>query len=163
MRFEQEVTEGTEMQQNEKGTKQTKSGVEQTFFVTFVFFCCIVLSFSLIGCGGSGLTPVSGVVTLDGQPLAEGTIHFAPADGQSPSQAAVIREGKFTADLVQTKYKVQIFAPKPAKVVAKLDENGPGGGPRMEELLPPRYNVNSELTLDVTGPTKAANFDLKSK
>ena len=40
---------------------------------------------------------------------------------------------------------------------------GPGGGPRMEELLPPRYNVQSELTLNVTGPTRAANFELKSK
>jgi|SRR5581483_5791935 len=117
----------------------------------------------VFGCGGSGLTPVRGVVTLDAQPLAEGTIHFAPADGQGPSQAAVIREGKYSTELARTNYKVQIFAPKPAKVVAKLDENGPGGGPRMEELLPPRYNINSELTLEVSGPTKAADFELKSK
>ena len=33
----------------------------------------------------------------------------------------------------------------------------------MEELLPPRYNVQSELTLKITGPARAANFDLKSK
>jgi hypothetical protein len=116
-----------------------------------------------VGCGGSGLTPVSGNVTLDGQALGEGTIHFAPADGQLQSQAAVIREGKYGTELQRTNYKVQIFAPRPAKVVAKLDENGPGGGPRMEELLPPRYNVQSELTLNVTGPTRAANFELKSK
>jgi hypothetical protein len=102
-------------------------------------------------------------VTVDEQPLEEGTIHFAPADGQSQSQAAVIREGKYGTELARMNYKVQIFAPKPAKVVAKLDENGPGGGPRMEEMLPPRYNVQSELTLSVTGPTKTANFDLKSK
>ncbi len=114
-------------------------------------------------CGGSGLIPVSGVVTLDGQPLAEGTIHFAPADGSGPSQAAVIREGKYSTELSATNYNVQIFAPKPSKIVAKLDENGPGGGPRVEELLPPRYNVQSELTLNVSGPTKAANFELKSK
>jgi hypothetical protein len=116
-----------------------------------------------VGCGGSGLTPLGGVVTLDEQPLGEGTIHFAPADGQSQSQAAVIREGKYSTELSRTNYKVQIFAPKPAKVVAKLDENGPGGGPRMEEMLPLRYNVQSELTLNVTGPTRAANFELKSK
>lgn len=117
----------------------------------------------VVGCGGSGLTPVGGVVTVDEQPLADGTIHFAPADGSGPSQAAVIREGKYGMELVRTSYKVQIFAPKPAKVVAKLDENGPGGGPRMEEMLPQRYNIQSELTLKVTGPTKAANFELKSK
>src|SRR5690242_13546834 len=103
------------------------------------------LVFFVIGCGGSGLTPVSGVVTLDGQPLAEGTMHFAPVDGSGPSQATVIRDGKYSTELQRTKYKLRIFAPKPSKVVAKLDENGPGGGPRMEELLPPRYNINSEL------------------
>jgi hypothetical protein len=75
----------------------------------------------------------------------------------------VIREGKYSTELALTKYKVQIFAPRPAKVVAKLDENGPGGGPRMEELLPPRYNIQSELTLNVTGATTAANFELRSK
>jgi|SRR5262245_48811484 len=116
-----------------------------------------------VGCSRSGLTPVGGVVIVDEQPLAEGTIHFAPADGKSPSQAAVIREGKYGTELARTKYKVQIFAPKPSKVVAKLDENGPGGGPRMEEMLPPRYNVQSELTLSVTGPTRSASFELKSK
>ena len=122
-----------------------------------------VLVVFVVGCVGSGLAPVAGTVMVDGQPLAEGTMHFAPADGSGPSQAAVIRDGKYTAELVRTNYKVQIFAPKAAKVVAKLDENGPGGGPRMEELLPPRYNVQSELTLNVTGPTRAANFELKSK
>jgi hypothetical protein len=122
-----------------------------------------ILIVCVVGCGGNGLTPVGGVVTLDGQALAEGTIHFAPADGQGPSQAAVIREGKYSTELALTKYKVQIFAPRPAKVVAKLDENGPGGGPRMEELLPPRYNIQSELTLNVTGATTAANFELRSK
>jgi hypothetical protein len=123
----------------------------------------VVFAVLLVGCGSSGLTPVGGVVTLDGQPLVEGTIHFAPADGQSPSQAAVIRDGSYSTELTKTSYQVQIFAPKPAKVVAKLDENGPGGGPRVEELLPSRYNVQSELTLNVAGPTRAANFELRSK
>src|SRR5205814_6718966 len=117
----------------------------------------------LAGCGGPGLTAVSGVVSLDGQPLKEGSIHFAPADGKAPSQAAMIGEGKFSTQLHRTNYKVQIFAPKPAKVIAKLDEKGPGGGPTVEELLPPRYNFQSELTLNVANPTTAANFELRSK
>jgi hypothetical protein len=123
-----------------------------------ILFCCF-----LAGCGGSNLTAVSGTVTLDGQPLKEGSMHFAAADGQAPTQGAVIADGKFKTELHRTNYKVQIFAPKPSKVVAKLDENGPGGGPRVEELLPPRYNFQSELTLNVTAPTTTANFDLRSK
>ena len=123
-----------------------------------ILFCCLTL-----GCNTSALTPVGGKVTLDGQALAEGTIHFAPVDGQAPSQAAVIKDGSYQSELQRTNYKVQIYSPKPAKVAAKLDENGPGGGPRVEELLPPRYNIQSELKLDVTGVTKAANFELRSK
>ena len=123
-----------------------------------ILVCCLTL-----GCNTSTLTPVSGSVTLDGQPLAEGTIHFAPVDGQSPSQAAVIKDGSYQSELHRTNYKVQIYSPKPAKTAAKLDENGPGGGPRVEELLPSRYNIQSELKLSVTGVSKAASFDLKSK
>jgi hypothetical protein len=121
------------------------------------------LSVVVFGCGASSLEQVSGGVVLDGQPLGEGLIRFVPTDGKSPSQAAVIRQGKFTTELHRTHYKVEINAPKPAKTAAKLDERGPGGGPAVEELLPPHYNVNSELTLDVTGATMDARFELKSK
>ena len=123
----------------------------------------LILAICVAGCSGSKLTPVSGNVTLDGQPLAEGTIHFAPADGQAPSQAAVIKDGSYKTELNKTGYKVQIYSPKPSKVVAKLDENGPGGGPRVEELLPPRYNIQSDLKLNISGPTTTANFELRSK
>jgi len=81
----------------------------------------------------------------------------------APTRAAVIKAGDFSTELHNTNYKVQIFAPKPSKVIAKLDENGPGGGPRVEELLPPRYNIQSELLLDVNGPTKSAKFELRSR
>jgi hypothetical protein len=117
----------------------------------------------LTGCGGSGLTPVSGLVSLDGQPLKEGTIHFAPLDGQAPSDAAEIHEGQFTAQLHRTKYKVEIHATKLIDTGAKLDEKGPGGGPTAVELLPSRYNTQSELTLTVAVPTSDARFDLKSR
>ena len=123
-----------------------------------ILICCLTL-----GCNTTALTPVGGKVTLDGQALAEGTIHFAPVDGQAPSQAAVIKDGGYQTELQRTNYKVQIYSPKPAKLAAKLDENGPGGGPRVEELLPPRYNIQSELKLNVTGATNAANFELRSK
>ena len=49
------------------------------------------------------------MVTLDGQPLAEGMIQLAPTDGQSPSQAAVIHDGKYSTELARTNYKVQIL------------------------------------------------------
>jgi hypothetical protein len=117
----------------------------------------------LAGCGGTGVNSVSGKVELDGQPLETGTIQFAAADGQAPSQAAMIDGGSYQTELQRTNYQVQIFSPRPSKVVGKIDPNVPGGEPTVEERLPPRYNFQSELTLNVTGPTTNADFKLQSK
>lgn len=117
----------------------------------------------LAGCGETSVTAVSGKVELDGQPLETGTIQFAAADGQAPSQAAMIEGGKYQTDLQRTNYQVQIFSPRPSKVVGKIDPNVPGGEPTVEERLPPRYNFQSELKLNVTGPTTTADFKLQSK
>jgi hypothetical protein len=126
-----------------------------------------VIAFSVVfvvvtGCGGSDLTPVSGTVTVDGQPIQQGSIQFAPVDGKAPSEAAAIEGGKFSASLHRTKYRVQIYAPKVTKL-AKTDEKGPSDATIVEELLPPRYNVRSELALDVAELTSDVRFDLKSK
>ena len=50
----------------------------------------------VIGCGGSSdVATVSGMVTLDGVPAMEGSINFAPADGQGPTVGTSIRDGKY--------------------------------------------------------------------
>lgn len=121
------------------------------------------LGLSLTGCGEEGLPLVAGTVTVDGQPLTSGVIQFLPNSGDAPSEASRIADGKFSAQLHRTSYAVQIYAPRESKTVAKLDANGPGGGPTMEETLPPRYNLRSELKLEVTGPKSDVQFDLKSR
>jgi hypothetical protein len=121
------------------------------------FFCFF------IGCGASQLTDVGGAVTVDGQPLTDGAIQFAPTDGKAPSQAAVIQGGKFSTQLHRTNYRVEIHATKLIDTGVKLDEKGPGGGPKATELLPARYNIQSELKLNVSGPRSDVRFDLKSK
>lgn len=124
---------------------------------------CVVAIVLLAGCGGTSATTVSGTVELDGQPLGTGTIQFAAADGQAPSQAAMIVDGRFQTELQRTEYQVQIFSPRPSKVAGKIDPNVPGGEPTVEERLPPRYNFRSELKLKVTGPMSDASFKLQSK
>src|SRR4051812_45806434 len=103
--------------------------------------CYLLFNFLLsfvIGCGSPEGTSVSGTVTLDGQPLKDGTINFAPPEGKAPSRAAVIKDGKFSTSLHRTNYKVEIHATKFIDTGVKLDEKGPGGGPKAVELLPPR-------------------------
>jgi hypothetical protein len=123
----------------------------------------LAIALAVGGCASDEQPVVSGTVTVDGQPLAEGTMHFSPLAGGASSAGTRIKGGQFSVPLERAKYKVQIFAPKASKVEAKLDANGPGGGPTMEETLPPRYNVQSELTLDVTGPKSDVRYDLKGR
>ena len=52
--------------------------------------CCV-----LAGCGGPKLLPVSGVVTLDGQPVAGAGVMFLPADKGPATGGTTDATGKF--------------------------------------------------------------------
>jgi hypothetical protein len=100
---------------------------------------------ALIGCGKSGPkpAPVSGTVLYDGRPLPEGTVYFkTPQTGSM--DALPVKDGKFegTAEVGDrrvevTAYKVQIRGTEGMKGEVK------------ESLIPPRYNVESNLTAAV--------------
>ncbi|MDR0338491.1 MAG: DUF4198 domain-containing protein [Planctomycetaceae bacterium] len=68
---------------------------------SFYFLGCIVTFFCIvIGCNSSSLKryQVSGTVTLDGQPVAEGEIRFSPDNAKGntgPQGYAAIENGKF--------------------------------------------------------------------
>jgi hypothetical protein len=112
---------------------------------------------------------VTGSVTLDGQPLAQGQIQFDPVPGtQGPTTLAVaeIKDGKYSIDRtmgpVPGKYKVSISSQPPIKIGP--DEE-PGARPKMgPEKVPAQFNTKSTLTRDVPGETvNTIDFDLKSR
>jgi hypothetical protein len=106
---------------------------------------------------------VSGTVTLDGQPLKSGSIRFDSADGRTASADATITDGKFTVKLPPGDKRVSITSPK---VIGKKKMYDTPDSPVYdvtEELLPKKYNANSELTLTVQLGDQDAKFDLKSK
>jgi hypothetical protein len=58
--------------------------------------CLIFLSLLLTGCGGTYDATVSGIITLDGNPLPRGTVCFNP-DADGPSAYGLIQsDGKYT-------------------------------------------------------------------
>lgn len=58
--------------------------------------CAILGCFLLAGCGmGSSMAHVTGTVTLDGQPVKDAVVTFAPHEGQ-PATGVTNAEGKFT-------------------------------------------------------------------
>lgn len=130
----------------------------------------MVLACVLSGCGGGAsyeLVPVSGRVTLDGQPLANARVSFQPARDQTdtgPGSSGVTdAEGKYvlsvageteTAGAVPGKHMVTISANAGS-------EPASDAAPAADRSLPPQASDGS-LTFDVSAEgTDQANFDLK--
>lgn len=116
----------------------------------------------LIGCSGSKTHgTVNGTVTLDGEPLSEGTVRFVPTEGDSQTASAIITDGQFVAEVPIGTVRMEYSAPK---VMGK--QSMIPGGPEVDivgELLPARYNLRSELTMNVELGKNAYEIDLQSK
>lgn len=112
------------------------------------------------------LQPVSGSVTLDRQPLDSGTIQFVPADAtKGLLSGALIDQGKYSVPvdkgLPPGKYTVRIFS---AGAVANAPSSPPGSevSRPAKERIPTKYNVQSQLTAEITGGANTFNFELTS-
>lgn len=132
-----------------------------------------VLSLLLIvapGCGAGedkiSRQAVSGTVTLDNQPVEQGTITFFPAQPTGLVASGLIAAGKYeiSKDVGPSPggYRVVISAPDP-KTVTTVSEEMPGSTPRPpKDLIPPQYNANSTLNAEVkAGDPNVFDFPLK--
>lgn len=130
-----------------------------------------VFSLLLAGCGpadGLNRQAVSGVVTLDGQPLAQGAILFEPLSRESGTAiGATIRRGAFAISrnqgAVPGTYRVRIYASS-GKQAAPANGQTERTPRPMIERLPARYNTRSMLHADVVArPQNSYLFDLTSR
>lgn len=69
-------------------------------FASILTICLFVVSLSLSGCGeGSPYSNVSGTVTYQGQPVANGEIRMTPDSNQGnqgPAVVAIIKDGAYS-------------------------------------------------------------------
>lgn len=124
------------------------------------------------GCGGSnplGRKAVSGTVTLDGAPLASGSIEFTPlGGGGGVSSGAVIEEGKFEipaeSGLPVGRYRVSIVDNPPAAPLPAGHMPGDDLPPQPKPRIPPSWNQNSTQEIEVTekGPNRF-DFSITTK
>ena len=118
----------------------------------------------LAGCASKPVGgTVKGTVTLDGQPLATGRVLFVAVDQSSPSAEAAITAGAFEALVSPGDKRVEIRSPKVTGKKKMYDTPDSPTVDTVVELLPAKYNVNSELAITVDGAAQEQNFDLKSK
>jgi hypothetical protein len=116
------------------------------------------------GCSAPATTgEVVGTVTLDGKPVDSGTVHFKPVDGQTSTAGATIEKGKFSVVVPIAKHRVEISAIQLASGGDAAAARHSDAGYATVELIPAKYNRNSELTMDVKSGRNERNFDLKSR
>src|SRR5947209_8260675 len=123
----------------------------------------LVLAAPLGGCS-SQPPAVSGEVTLDGQPLADGAITYVPVDQQTPNVEVKIQDGKYSARVPVGRYKVRINAAKaPGERRIKYDAPGPPPVAAYAERIPERYNAKTELQTDIEPGDNKRDWPVTSK
>ena len=122
------------------------------------------------GCGPDnplGRKPLSGTVTLDGSPLAKGTIEFQPLDGGVQS-GDLISEGKYAIPAHQGatpgKYRVVIIDTYDTPPLPPGHMPGDDLPPPPKSKIPPSWNSKSQQSIEVKkeGPFKF-DFDVVTK
>jgi hypothetical protein len=136
---------------------------------------CVLPLILAVGCLGGvdpkqpKVEPVTGVVTLDSQPLKNADIVFIPTGGQIEAGGRTDAEGKFTlivrnqVGAVAGDYKVTI-SKRTRDDGSEFPENRENVGAG-KESLPPKYvdRILTELKAKVGPGENKINFDLKSK
>jgi hypothetical protein len=124
------------------------------------------------GCGGGPATaPVSGRVTLDGQPLPNAAVMFQPFDpgNNNPgpgSGGKTDEEGRYTLTVIGTQANGAVVAKHKVRINMAPPESKPDDDrPKKYKQLPLKYHgKDTILEFDVPSRgTTSADFDLKSK
>jgi len=137
------------------------------WFVSALILCAL-------GCGGERLVPVTGLVTLEGEPLQNGYIAFyRQAEESAPGKVssggstsgAEISAGLFRIPsdkgLFTGTFRVEITAIRPTGRRVSDDYTG-AMVEEQAQFLPAHYNTSSTLTAEIKAGAKAPLvFELK--
>ncbi len=128
---------------------------------TFALLAAMTIIFTGCQPPGPEMHMVTGTVTFDGEPVAQGDIVFRDTDGQTRGYGGQIVDGKYEFECEPGSKKVEISAMR--EVPGKMDTSNPGEEvPLMEQYIPEKFGAATTLTTDVSGPGPI-NFDLKSE
>ncbi len=117
----------------------------------------------LIGCsakpsGMPAVAPVTGTVTLNGEPLAGASVIFQSESGHS-SMGTTDSTGSYQLTAPGNQ-KGAVIGLNKVKINSKLDAPP---GPNWKDPIPARYNSASELSAQVNAGQNSFNFALEKK
>src|SRR4051812_18109818 len=106
----------------------------------FALVLGVALTFAAAGCA-ERRPVVSGSVTLDGQPVANGAIQFFPVGGDGQTAGTAIRDGRYQMEASPGLMKVVINAPQVVGQRPAYDDEPNGARTDVvRESVPPRYS-----------------------
>ncbi|WP_146510961.1 hypothetical protein [Thalassoglobus neptunius] len=118
-----------------------------------------------VGCSKSNplnRQAVQGVVTLQGKPITSGSIEFHPQGDEGTISGATIKDGSYYVDpsrgVPPGSYIVRVFASDEDTLVQ--DVPGESRGVVAKQIVPPEFNVKSQLYLTVKTDQKNV-FDVE--
>lgn len=136
------------------------SGTHARAGVRLSFIAAVLAVAAAAGCdSGNKLRPVSGTVKYKGEPLDTGSVTFLYVSPPGPAGGALITNGKFEIasprGLEPGTYRVQISSPK-GEGQRTPEQIAAGASAPAKERIPPKYNTESRLTVEVTqsGPNE---------
>jgi len=125
----------------------------------------LVISLGCLGCGqqeGPTLAEVSGVVTLDGQPVEGAGLQFAmEGPGGAVAYGRTDENGRYQMHFGQNRTGAVIGK---NRVRITSDDRVTVGGKKFTstEVFPPKYNANSEQFVEVVEGSNEFNFACES-
>lgn len=107
------------------------------------------------GCGGETgprLYPVTGTVTLDGEPIPTATILLQDPSRQDKTYIALVKDGVVSGEATAGQKSLLVTAIRQAVGKTIPGADGTGEEPATEQYLPERYNLKTTLTTEITSP-----------
>jgi len=122
-----------------------------------------VLGLSLTGCGANeNVGTVSGLISLNGEPLVGALVQFEPLAGSAPSGGFTDETGRYSLTYNREVQGAEVGEHRvliSTKDVGNADADPPR--PRKSESVPAKYNTKSELTAVVKPGKNAIDFALE--
>jgi hypothetical protein len=118
----------------------------------------LMVAVCLVGCGRPEveLGSVTGTVTLDGKPLSNAFVQFVPSRGGRAAGGATDETGHYELD-----YSAQDKGALVGTAKVLISTGDPESG--RKEMVPPRYNRNTDLTAEVGPGANVLDFELQSR
>jgi hypothetical protein len=133
-------------------------------FLPMAAMCLALLELVLCGCGRTGpeLGYVTGVVTLDGEPLPDAEITFHPeTSGGSISIGSTNESGDYEMKFTRHR-EGAMLGEHLVQITTALERFEGGRMIRAKERVPVKYNQRSELTATVEPGNNSIDFKLTS-